>query len=80
MGSKEEDNMRYREEKRKEDRERLSQEEGKKKEAKKKKDSWALLRLSMNYLKEKDGAWRQRRIEECDKIREEDKRDRMAVA
>ena len=33
------------EEKRKEDRERLSQEEGKKKEAKKKKDSWALLRL-----------------------------------
>jgi hypothetical protein len=31
-------------------------------------------------LKEKDGAWRQRRIEECDKIREEDKRDRLAVA
>jgi hypothetical protein len=38
-----------------------------------------LLRLSMNYLKEKDGAWRQRRIEECDKIREEEKIDRLAV-
>ena len=85
-GSKEDDNKRYRdllkymEEKRKEDRERLSLEEGKKKEAKKKADSWALLRLSMKYLKEKDVAWRQRRIEECDKIREEDKRDRLAVA
>ena len=67
IGSKEEDNMRYREllkymeEKRKEDREILSQEE------------------RSQDLKEKDGAWRQRRIEECDKIREEEKRDRLAV-
>jgi hypothetical protein len=82
---KEDDNRRYREllqymeERRKEDRERLSKEEEKKREAKRKMDSWALLRLSMGYLKEKDGAWRQRKIEECDRIREEEKRDRLAI-
>ena len=71
--------LQYMEDRRKEDKERLSQEEDKKREAKRKKDSWALLRLSMSYLKEKDGAWRQRKIEECDRIREEEKRDRLAV-
>ena len=85
QGGKEEDNRRYRdllqymEDKRKEDKDRLSQEEDKKKEAKKKQDSWALLRLSISYLKEKEGAWRQRSIEECDRIREEEKKDRLAV-
>ena len=67
------------EEKRKEARERLREDDGRKKEARMKEDSWALLRLSMNFLKEKEGGWRQRRIEECDRIREEEKRDRLAV-
>ena len=57
----------------------MAQDEGRKKEAKHLEDSWALLRLSMNFLKENEGGWRQRRIEECDKIREEEKRDRLAV-
>ena len=84
-GCKEEDNMRYREllkymeDKRTEARERLAQDEGRKKETKQMEDSWALLRLSMNFLKENEGGWRQRRIEECDKIRDEEKRDRLAV-
>ena len=76
---KEEDYKRYREllqymeEKRKEARERLREDDGRKKEARRKEDSWALLRLSMNFLKEKEGGWRQRRIEECDRIREEER-------
>ena len=61
QGCKEEDNRSYREllqymeDKRTEARERLAQEEGRKKEAKQMEDSWALLRLSMNFLKVNEG-------------------------
>ena len=71
--------LQYMEDKRKEARERLIQDDGRKEKARRKEDSWALLRLSTNFLKEQEGGWRQRRIEECDKIREEEKRDRLAV-
>ena len=84
-GCKEEDNKRYREllkymeDRRLEARELLRRDEDRKKEAKQKKDSWDLLRTSMEYLKEKEWGWRQRRIEEIERIREEEKRDRLAV-
>ena len=43
-------------------------------------ESWALLRLSMGYLKETEEGWRTRKLEECTRIREEEKEDRLAVA
>ena len=84
-GSKEEDNKRYRdllkymEERRKEARELLRIEEGRKKEAKKKEESWALLRTSIAFLKEQEWKWKQRQIEEVERIKEEEKADRLAV-
>ena len=82
----EEDNQRYKkflsymEERREEARERLIEEEERKGMARKKEESWALMREAAKFLKENTDKWRERRIEECDKIREEDKRDRLAVA
>ena len=84
-GGKEEDNQRYRdllqymEEKRKDARNLLAADEERKRESKKKKESWALLRESTQFLKENEGKWRQRKIEECEKIKEEEKKDRLAV-
>ena len=49
------------------------------KEARQKEATWELMRASISFLKEKDGVWRSRRIEECNKIKEEEKRDRLAV-
>ena len=85
-GGKEDDNQRYRdllkymEEKRTEARDMLAVDEERRRESKRKKDSWALLRASIDFLKENEGKWRQRRIEECEKIKEEEKRDRLAVS
>ena len=84
-GCREEDNRRYREllkymeDRRLEAREMLRREEDRKKEAKQKKDRWNLLRTSIEFLKEKEWGWRQRRIEEIERIREEEKKDRLAV-
>ena len=85
-GGKEDDNQRYRdllkymEEKRTEARDMLAVDEERRRESKRKKDSWALLRASIDFLKENEGKWRQRRIEECEKIKEEETRDRLAVS
>ena len=82
---KEEDNQRYREllrymeDRRVEARENLKREEDRKREASQKKDRWKLLRPSIEFLKEKEWRWRQRRIEEIEKIKEEEKKDRLAV-
>ena len=84
-GCKEEDNRRYREllqymeDKRIEAREMLKQEKDRKKEAKQEEDSWKLLRTSTQFLTEKDWVWKQRRIEELERIREEEKKDRLSV-
>ena len=43
------------------------------------KESWQLLRLTKEMIREKEGEWRTRRLEECERIREEEKRDRLAV-
>jgi hypothetical protein len=38
------------------------------------------MRVAVNFLRENTDNWRERTIEECDRIREEDKRDRLAVS
>ena len=48
-------------------------------QAKRKEESWELMRRCITYLKENGNKWRERRILKSDKIREEEKRDRLAV-
>ena len=48
--------------------------------ARRKEESWELMRVAARFLKDNTDKWKERRIEECDRIREEDKRDRLAVA
>ena len=85
QGSSEEDNKRYKElmdymeEKRVEARELLMEEKKRKEIAKEKENSWALLRLSIVYLQKHEEGWRIRKMKECDRIREEEKMDRLAV-
>ena len=38
------------------------------------------MREAVKFMRENTDKWRERRIEECDRIREEDKKDRLAVA
>jgi hypothetical protein len=68
------------EERREEARERQMEEEERKGMARRKEESWALMRVAVNFLRENTDKWRERKIEECDRIREEDKRDRLAVS
>jgi hypothetical protein len=72
--------LRYMEEKREEARERQMEDEERKGMARRKEESWALMREAVIFLRENTDKWRERRIEECDRIREEDKRDRLAVS
>ena len=86
IGADEEDNKIYREfisyceERREEQKLRVKEDEERMKEARKKEATWELLRTSISYLKEKDGVWKTRKIVECDRIKENEKRDRLAVA
>ena len=66
------------EDRRIEAREMLKEEEERKEEAKKRKESYALLRVSLDFLKQREDKWRIRRIDECERIKEEDKKDRLA--
>ena len=81
----EEDNKRYRlfltymEERREESRILMQKENERKEEAKKKKESWELMRKCIDFLKADGDRWRERKIKECDRIREEEKKDRLAV-
>ena len=45
----------------------------------KKRRNWDLLRVSMEFLRENDAQWQTRRIEEVDRIKEEEKKDRLAI-
>ena len=46
----------------------------------KKEEHWKLLSLCIKEIKGNDEKWTTRKIEECDRIKEEDKRDRLAIA
>ena len=80
-----EDNERYRmflqymEDRREEIRIQKEEDDERKEQAKRKEESWDLMRRCITYLKENGIKWRERRIRECDMIREEEKRDRLAV-
>ena len=39
-----------------------------------------LMRLSIEYLKKNETKWRTRNIDECERIKEEEKKDRLAIA
>jgi hypothetical protein len=84
-GASEEENERHRkfleycEERRNELRARIEKDEERMKEARRKEAAWELMRLSISYIKSKEGAWNTRRVEECTRIREEERKDRLAV-
>jgi hypothetical protein len=44
-----------------------------------KEEHWKLLRESISFLQENERHWQQRKIKEVDRIREEEKMDRLAV-
>ena len=84
-GSSEEDKkryldlMNYMEERRVQAREMLKEEEERKECARKKEESWALLRESTAFLRVHEDGWRMRRIQECERIKEEERVDRLAL-
>ena len=41
--------------------------------------NWSLLRESISFLKENEDGWQQRRIKEVDRIKEEEKKDRLEI-
>ena len=77
-GGREEDNMRYRrflaycEERREEAKKLLEGDEDRKREAKRKKEVWDLMRESMDFLSKNQERWKERRIEERKRIKEEE--------
>ena len=83
QGATSEDNERYRvflaymEEKREEARMRIQEDEDRKREAKSKEDSWQLMKEAVSFLRTNADKWRERRIEECERIRKEEKEDRL---
>ena len=54
--------------------------EDRKREAKRKKEVWDLMRESMDFLSKNQEKWRERGIEESKRIKEEDKKDWLAIA
>ena len=85
VGGREDENKRYRdfllycEEKREETRRMLEEDEDRKRAAKEKEKAWGLLRESIAFIRANDDKWMIRKIEECDRIREEEKLDRREL-
>ena len=71
--------LKYCEERREETRLEQQGDEERMRQVDAKREHWSLLRESISYLKEKDSSWRQRRIQEASRIREEEKSDRLAI-
>ena len=84
-GGEEDDNQRYRdflkycEEKREERKRELETDRSRKEDAQRKENHWKLLRECINTMKENEVKWTTRKIKECERIKEEDKRDRLAI-
>ena len=55
------------------------EDEARKRDAKRKEDHWRLLRESVTFLRENDDKWHRRRIKEVANLKEEEKRDRLAI-
>ena len=71
--------LEYMEEKREEARARLHEDKERIEQAKRLTESWALMREAVRFLKKNSDSWRERRIDECERIREEEKLDRLAL-
>ena len=67
------------EEKREEARMRLREGEEQKERAKEKEARWDLMKEAAKFLKENSDRWRERQIDECERIKQEEKDDRFAV-
>ena len=65
---------------RQEARDRQQEDEARRGRAKKRHESFELLRTSLNFLREREEKWRTRKIAECERIKEEEKKDRLAMA
>ena len=84
-GAGEEDNERYKkflaycEEWREERRARIDEENGRKRSARRKELAWEMLRESIRLIKENEGAWGSRKSKECERIKEEERMDRLAI-
>ena len=85
-GVSEEDNKRYLEfleyclERRQEVKRSRGEDEARKAEALRKEEAWQLMRTSLEFLRSNEDKWRCRRIDECERIKEEDRKDRLAIA
>ena len=85
-GGTEEDNkrylefLRYCEEMREESLRRREEDEERKRRALAKEKAWEMMRESITFLKTHEEKWRTRRIVECNRIKEEEKIDRLAIA
>ena len=70
------DFLTYMEQRRAEARDRLNEDEEGKRRAEKRERSWHLLRESICYLEKNSEKWRQRRLKEVDKVKQEDEADK----
>ena len=59
---------------------RREEDEDRKRRALAKEKAWEMMRESITFMKTHEEKWRTRRIEECDRIKEEEKIDRLAIA
>ena len=60
-------------------RDRLMEEGERKRRADKKEQSWHLLRESVAYLEKNSDKWKQRKLKEVERVKQEDKADRLAI-
>ena len=84
-GGSEEDNKMYQEfleyceERRQEVKRSRDEDDARKGEAMRKQEAWQLIRTSLEFLRSNEEKWRCGRIEECERIKEEDKKDRLEI-
>ena len=69
--------LKYCEERRQEVKRSRDEDEARKSEAKSKEED---MRTSIEFLRSNEDKWRCRRIYECERIKKEDKKDRLAIA
>ena len=71
--------LEYCEEKRREWRKQEEEDTARKEDAKRKEENWKLLRESISFLKKNESKWQHRKIKEVERIKNEEKADRLAI-
>ena len=72
--------LEYCEEKRREWRKQEEEDTARKEDAKRKEENWKLLRESISFLKKNESKWQHRKIKEVERIKNEEKADRLAIS